>query len=137
MFSGFRSRWTIPRACADPTPAQTAIMIARDCRERGACALCEPRGERLPFQQVHDHDGRAIGELHHVVHLHDAGVPHRARQRASRKKRWSTSRDALRAATFTNLRATDFRVTTCRRAAQTMPIPPFAEPPVEAKTRPR
>ena len=76
-FSGFRSRWTIPFACAASSPCATCTAKDRACRCVGARREAISRSVS-PSQQLRDDvgDGRAgVGRLRsHVVDGQDVRV---------------------------------------------------------------
>ena len=61
MFSGLRSRWITPRACAAASPSAIALPIA-DRLAPAADALADPVAQRLALEQLHDGDGHAADD---------------------------------------------------------------------------
>ena len=61
MFSGFRSRWMTPFACAAASPSAMAAAICTASRH-GQRPLREPRAQRLALEQLHDRDGQAVDD---------------------------------------------------------------------------
>ena len=68
MFSGFRSRWTMPRSCAAAGDLRR-VLDRLAPRQR---ALCQPVAQRLAVEQLHDES--AVLE---AVHLGDVRVVER------------------------------------------------------------
>ena len=75
MFSGFRSRWTIPFSCAAASPCAicTPYSIVLRC---GSAPLIEQRAQAFSFQQLGDQERRAL-VLTDVMNGENVGVVQR------------------------------------------------------------
>ena len=79
-FSGLRSRWTIPFACAAPSaPAIWFTMVIARSRSRRR-SRCRTRVERLALQVLHHEEDRAVVRLAEVGDVDDVGVVDEARR---------------------------------------------------------
>ena len=94
-FSGLRSRWTMPCACASPAASQScsATWSARARRQRAARRR-ERALERQPVEVLHHDVDRAVGQLPGEVHLHDVRVL--SRRDATFASRWKREHELLR-----------------------------------------
>ena len=58
MFSGFRSRWTMPLSCAAASPRAIWIAQCRSPCARAAAPCVEPVAQRLALEQLDDDEER-------------------------------------------------------------------------------
>jgi hypothetical protein len=79
MFSGLRSRWTMPRPWAACSDAATWRRIRSASSGASRPKRLRPRVEGLALEELHDDVGAAVGVVAEVEDLHDAGIGDRGR----------------------------------------------------------
>ena len=74
IFAGFRSRWTMPAACAAERLLEQLARQRVDLLRREAVKPLHAGVERLAVEELHDHEALAPGQLADVEHLEDVVV---------------------------------------------------------------
>ena len=74
MFSGFRSRWMMPAACAGES-AQELTGNGRDLMRRELTDACDALGQRFAVEVLHHHEAIAIGERAEIEHFENVVAP--------------------------------------------------------------
>ena len=118
-FSGLRSRWTIPCACACASPLSIASSTPRDVRER---QRADTRPQR-PVRQVLHRDVRDAVGLEVLVDGDEVRVAQRRRPAATRARTVARSRGRRREKALSSLSATSRRRSVWH-ARETVAVPP-------------
>ena len=75
MFSGLRSRWMMPAACADDERRrETGARSARPAAGVRRAVPLDALRERLAVEVLHDHEAVAVRQRPEVEHLEDVIV---------------------------------------------------------------
>ena len=91
MFSGLRSRWTMPLSCAAPSALAALVHDPHRALGRQRAAAREHVGEVLALEHLHHEVARAARRLAEVEDVDDVRVADARRALGLRRKRSTTS----------------------------------------------